>query len=177
MQRILSRPMASPPPRVPVPRNGVDYRGKVVLAPMVRSGELPTRLLSLKYGADLVWGMSSFRSYMICSDFEVGPETVDKSLIGTTRIINPFTQTVDFIRRSNKGSQNPITTDQTIRNLPNPSLRKAIPRLPTRHLITFSCSPSCLTRCPRCCGNRCQCRMSETLFNNWRDGCCSPPNP
>jgi tRNA-dihydrouridine synthase 2 len=42
--------------RVPIPKNGVDYRGKVVLAPMVRSGELPSRLLALKYGADLVWG-------------------------------------------------------------------------------------------------------------------------
>lgn len=41
---------------VPIPRRGVDYRGKVVLAPMVRSGELPSRLLALKYGADLVWG-------------------------------------------------------------------------------------------------------------------------
>ena len=42
--------------KVPIPRNGVDYRGKVVLAPMVRSGELPSRLMALKYGADLVWG-------------------------------------------------------------------------------------------------------------------------
>lgn len=42
--------------RVPIPRNGVDYRGKIVLAPMVRSGELPSRLVALKYGADLVWG-------------------------------------------------------------------------------------------------------------------------
>lgn len=30
--------------------------GMCVLAPMVRTGELPTRLLALKYGADLVWG-------------------------------------------------------------------------------------------------------------------------
>lgn len=37
----------------------VDYRGKLVLAPMVRAGELPTRLLALKYGADLVWSMYS----------------------------------------------------------------------------------------------------------------------
>lgn len=42
--------------KVPIPRKGVDYRGKVVLAPMVRSGELPSRLLALHYGADLVWG-------------------------------------------------------------------------------------------------------------------------
>jgi len=42
--------------RVAVPLRGVDYRGKLVLAPMVRSGELPSRLLALHYGADLVWG-------------------------------------------------------------------------------------------------------------------------
>ena len=41
---------------VPIPDNGVDYRGKIVLAPMVRSGELPTRMIALRYGADLVWG-------------------------------------------------------------------------------------------------------------------------
>lgn len=45
--------------KVPIPRRGVDYRGKVVLAPMVRSGELPSRLLALHYGADLVWGEST----------------------------------------------------------------------------------------------------------------------
>lgn len=44
--------------RVPIPSKGVDYRGKLVLAPMVRSGELPSRLLALHYGADLVWGQS-----------------------------------------------------------------------------------------------------------------------
>lgn len=48
--------MTSELKKVPIPRNGVDYRGKIVLAPMVRSGELPSRLLALHYGADLVWG-------------------------------------------------------------------------------------------------------------------------
>ena len=70
------------PKNVAIPRNGVDYRGKVVLAPMVRSGELPSRLLALKYGADLVWG----------------PETIDKALIGTTRKVNHATGTIDFTR-------------------------------------------------------------------------------
>ncbi|KAK3328955.1 putative tRNA dihydrouridine synthase [Apodospora peruviana] len=68
--------------RVPIPPRGVDYRGKVVLAPMVRSGELPARLLALHYGADLVWG----------------PETVDRSMIGTTRRVNPHTKMVEFFR-------------------------------------------------------------------------------
>lgn len=59
------------PKTVPIPPRGVDYRGKLVLAPMVRSGELPTRLLALHYGADLVWGQS-FASFVstahVCPD-------------------------------------------------------------------------------------------------------------
>ncbi|KAF2498435.1 FMN-linked oxidoreductase [Lophium mytilinum] len=84
--------MASPAPaHVPIPKNGVDYRGKVVLAPMVRSGELPSRLLALKYGADLVWG----------------PETIDRALIGTTRRLNPNTSTLEFSRLPSSKIQNP----------------------------------------------------------------------
>ncbi|KAF2096594.1 FMN-linked oxidoreductase [Rhizodiscina lignyota] len=86
-----------PSKRVPIPRNGVDYRGKVVLAPMVRSGELPSRLLALRYGADLVWG----------------PETIDRAMIGTTRRINPRTNTVEFTRLSSNGLKNPaLNPDQ-----------------------------------------------------------------
>ena len=77
--------------RVGIPKNGVDYRGKIVLAPMVRSGECPSRLLALKYGADLVWG----------------PETIDKALIGTTRRENAVTKTVDFMRSSSNGARDP----------------------------------------------------------------------
>ena len=57
LKGILSRNiMTEATKKVPIPPRGVDYRGKVVLAPMVRSGELPSRLLALHYGADLVWG-------------------------------------------------------------------------------------------------------------------------
>lgn len=83
--------MASEAKRVPIPRNGVDYRGKIVLAPMVRSGELPSRLLALHYGADLVWG----------------PETVDRSMIGTTRRFNPDTQTIEWTRKPSQGAKTP----------------------------------------------------------------------
>ncbi len=83
--------MTTSPKRVPIPKNGVDYRGCVVLAPMVRSGECPSRLVALKHGADLVWG----------------PETIDKALIGTTRRINPTTKTIDFTRVSSNGAKNP----------------------------------------------------------------------
>ncbi|CCJ30357.1 unnamed protein product [Pneumocystis jirovecii] len=63
----------------------VDYHGKIVLAPMVRIGELPTRLLALKYGADLVWG----------------PEVVDKALIHgeiCKRVINDKINCIDFVK-------------------------------------------------------------------------------
>ncbi|KAK1038718.1 tRNA-dihydrouridine synthase 2, partial [Friedmanniomyces endolithicus] len=89
--------MTAAPKQVPIPRKGVDYRGKVALAPMVRSGECPSRLLALKYGADLVWG----------------PETIDKAVIGTTRHVNATTGTVDFTRFSSNGAKNPsVNADQ-----------------------------------------------------------------
>lgn len=83
--------MVSSPKHVAIPKNGVNYRDKVVLAPMVRSGELPSRLLALKYGADLVWG----------------PETVDMSMIGTTKRFNPTTSTIDFTRLPSNSSKIP----------------------------------------------------------------------
>lgn len=33
----------------------LDYRNKIICAPMVRIGNLPFRLLCLKYGADIVY--------------------------------------------------------------------------------------------------------------------------
>ncbi|CAI4216714.1 unnamed protein product [Parascedosporium putredinis] len=82
------------------PRRGVDYRGKIVLAPMVRSGELPSRLVALKYGADLVWG----------------PETVDRSMIGTTRRVNDATGTIEWTRQPSNGQKAPPehATESTI---------------------------------------------------------------
>lgn len=96
MPRSLQRIMTSITKSVPIPKNGVDYRGKIVLAPMVRSGECPSRLVALKYGADLVWG----------------PETIDKALIGTTRHVNSATGTVDFTRISSNGAKNPSLTPE-----------------------------------------------------------------
>ncbi|CAN8098940.1 unnamed protein product [Discula destructiva] len=84
--------------RVPIPPRGVDYRGKIVLAPMVRSGELPSRLLALHYGADLVWG----------------PETVDRAMIGTTRRINPIHNIIEFVRTPSYGQKQPQTHKESI---------------------------------------------------------------
>lgn len=33
----------------------MNYENKIILAPMVRIGTLPMRLLALKYGADIVY--------------------------------------------------------------------------------------------------------------------------
>jgi tRNA-dihydrouridine synthase 2 len=98
---MLRRIMGSITKQVPIPKNGVDYRGKIVLAPMVRSGECPSRLMALKYGADLVWG----------------PETIDKAIIGTTRIFNEHTRTVDFSRLSSNGLKNPLLNPEQKENV------------------------------------------------------------
>ncbi|KAF8320897.1 FMN-linked oxidoreductase, partial [Clavulina sp. PMI_390] len=57
-----------------------NYRNGVVLAPMVRSGTLPSRLLALKYGADLVWG----------------PEIVDRGMIGCSRVVDDATGVITY---------------------------------------------------------------------------------
>lgn len=63
----------------------IDYTGKICLAPMVRSGELPTRLMALKHGADLVWS----------------PEIIDKKLRRCIRIENEDLKTIDFVEARN----------------------------------------------------------------------------
>lgn len=86
-------------PYVPIPRRGVDYRGKIVLAPMVRSGELPSRLLALHYGADLVWG----------------PETVDRSMIGTTQHTNPRSGCIEWTRLPTKHAHSTIQDEENVK--------------------------------------------------------------
>jgi hypothetical protein len=41
----------------------MDYCNKIVLAPMVRIGTLPTRLLALQYGADIVYSEVRYGLY------------------------------------------------------------------------------------------------------------------
>lgn len=111
--------------KVPIPPRGIDYRGKLVLAPMVRSGELPSRLLALHYGADLVWGQSLNHRRLLADSnlpiltsvvlYHTGPETVDHSLIGATRRINPDTHTIDFVRTpSQRPQQSPPTAKESV---------------------------------------------------------------
>ncbi|KAI8369153.1 hypothetical protein EDC96DRAFT_478950 [Choanephora cucurbitarum] len=60
----------------------IDYANKAILAPMVRIGTLPMRLVALDYGADLVWS----------------EELVDKRIIGSVRQINHATGTIDYYK-------------------------------------------------------------------------------
>ncbi|XP_009960374.1 PREDICTED: tRNA-dihydrouridine(20) synthase [NAD(P)+]-like isoform X1 [Leptosomus discolor] len=57
------------------------FRGRKILAPMVRVGTLPMRLLALDYGADIVY----------CE------ELIDIKMLQCKRIINEVLETVDFV--------------------------------------------------------------------------------
>lgn len=59
----------------------VDYSNKVILAPMVRVGTLPMRLLALQFGADLVYT----------------EELIDYKLMKCKRVENQVLNTIDFI--------------------------------------------------------------------------------
>ena len=65
------------------------YRGRVVLAPMVRAGTLPLRLLSLEHGADLVYG----------------EEIIDRKIAKCERRVNRELGTVDFVIPNNGKGQ------------------------------------------------------------------------
>ncbi|GAB2279245.1 tRNA-dihydrouridine(20) synthase [NAD(P)+]-like protein [Dionaea muscipula] len=67
----------------------MDYKNKLVLAPMVRVGTLPMRLLAAEYGADITYG----------------EEIIDHKLIKCERIVNDYLGTTDFIE---KGTENVV---------------------------------------------------------------------
>ncbi|CAG0878843.1 unnamed protein product, partial [Darwinula stevensoni] len=59
----------------------LEYGGKVILAPMVRIGTLPMRLLALQYGADIVYS----------------EELIDWKLLRSRRVENQILGTVDYV--------------------------------------------------------------------------------
>ncbi|XP_006818433.1 tRNA-dihydrouridine(20) synthase [NAD(P)+]-like [Saccoglossus kowalevskii] len=61
--------------------NTLNYANKVILAPMVRIGTLPNRLLALHYGADIVYG----------------EELIDYKMLQCKRVENDILNTVDFV--------------------------------------------------------------------------------
>lgn len=82
--------------------NMVTYAGKLCLAPMVRSGELPTRLMALKYGADVVWS----------------PEVIDKKIRQCERRANVELGTIDFVEQQNNNTNKPMKNSVAFRTLP-----------------------------------------------------------
>ncbi|KAJ1921285.1 tRNA-dihydrouridine synthase 2 [Tieghemiomyces parasiticus] len=56
------------------------YADKLILAPMVRVGMLPMRMLALKYGADIVYT----------------PEIIDKRIINSERVVNERTGIIEY---------------------------------------------------------------------------------
>lgn len=59
----------------------LNYCNKVILAPMVRVGTLPMRLLALEYGADIVYS----------------EEIIDFRLLKCQRVVNRILNTIDYI--------------------------------------------------------------------------------
>ncbi|XP_028333466.1 tRNA-dihydrouridine(20) synthase [NAD(P)+]-like isoform X2 [Physeter macrocephalus] len=62
------------------------YHNKLILAPMVRVGTLPMRLLALDYGADIVY----------CE------ELIDLKMLQCKRVVNEALSTVDFVAPDNR---------------------------------------------------------------------------
>lgn len=64
-----------------VDKTKLTYRNKIILAPMVRVGTLPMRLLALEYGADIVYS----------------EELIDLKMIKAIRRNNDVLGTIDFV--------------------------------------------------------------------------------
>ncbi|XP_018798631.1 PREDICTED: tRNA-dihydrouridine(20) synthase [NAD(P)+]-like [Bactrocera latifrons] len=62
----------------------LDYRNKIIMAPMVRVGTLPMRLMALEFGADIVYT----------------EELIDLKLMRSKRRVNAALGTIDFVDRS-----------------------------------------------------------------------------
>ncbi|OBT51693.1 hypothetical protein VE04_07530 [Pseudogymnoascus sp. 24MN13] len=77
--------------RSPSPATGSTTAANSSSPPWSAPATSPSRLLALHDDADVVWG----------------PETVDRSMIGTTRTVSSALSTVDFTRLSSNGSHGP----------------------------------------------------------------------
>ncbi|KAJ3680346.1 hypothetical protein LUZ60_016624 [Juncus effusus] len=64
-------------------RREMDYNNKLILAPMVRVGTLPFRMLVAEYGADITYG----------------EEIIDHKLLKCDRLVNDSLGTTDFVER------------------------------------------------------------------------------
>ncbi|KAK1325501.1 hypothetical protein QJS10_CPA01g02280 [Acorus calamus] len=65
----------------------MDYENKLVLAPMVRVGALPFRMLAAEYGADITYG----------------EEIIDHKMLKCERVVNDYLGTTDFVEKGTGG--------------------------------------------------------------------------
>eukprot|EP00088_Acartia_fossae_P057356 TRINITY_DN6690_c0_g1_i1.p1 TRINITY_DN6690_c0_g1~~TRINITY_DN6690_c0_g1_i1.p1 ORF type:complete len:443 (+),score=54.28 TRINITY_DN6690_c0_g1_i1:48-1376(+) len=75
---------SSPGQKKKLKPNRLEYTGKMILAPMVKVGTLPMRLLALEYGADIVYT----------------EEIIDWKLLNSNRVENKLLGTVDYIDKT-----------------------------------------------------------------------------
>ncbi|XP_028074863.1 tRNA-dihydrouridine(20) synthase [NAD(P)+]-like isoform X2 [Camellia sinensis] len=68
----------------------INYKNKLVLAPMVRVGTLPLRLLAAEYGADITYGEEIIDHKLIKCDRRIN------EVIGTTDIVEKGTENIVF---------------------------------------------------------------------------------
>ncbi|KAG5059810.1 hypothetical protein JHK87_000839 [Glycine soja] len=68
----------------------MEYRNKLVLAPMVRVGTLPFRLLAAQYGADITYSEEIIYHRMLKCDHQIN------ELIGSTDFVEKGTKNVVF---------------------------------------------------------------------------------
>jgi len=93
----------------------LDFKNKVISAPMVRISHLPFRLLALKYGADIIYT----------------DEIIDYKLVGCKRYVNHALGTVDFINNEDHvvfrtcPEEKPKLVLQFATNCPDRALRAA----------------------------------------------------
>jgi tRNA-dihydrouridine synthase 2 len=80
----------------------IDLKGKRILAPMVRVGSLPFRLMCLDYGADIVYS----------------EEIIDRKLGRCERIVNEDLGCVDYIVRGKDPMHKPLPSDLAWRVAP-----------------------------------------------------------
>jgi tRNA-dihydrouridine synthase len=77
---------SSAPVSSPSPSGRLSYCGKMILAPMVKVGTLPFRLLCLDYGADIVYT----------------EEIIDWRILRSERRENKVLDTVDYVDKTDE---------------------------------------------------------------------------
>uniref|UniRef100_A0A803MNM1 tRNA-dihydrouridine synthase n=1 Tax=Chenopodium quinoa TaxID=63459 RepID=A0A803MNM1_CHEQI len=127
----------------------MDYNNKLVLAPMVRVGTLPLRLLAAEYGADITYG----------------EEIIDHKLVKCDRIVNDYLGTIDVVE---KGTQNVVfrtCPEEQSRVVFQMGTSDAVRALKAAQLVR---DVGILTDCPRCMKSEGQVKNASAMSISWK---------